>query len=217
MIYINFDLETTGLHCDRGAILSVGAVAHDSTRWALLGEFSRNIRIPPGRIWEPSYKAWWDAQPKETLEANTVNPSDPWWVMESMLNWFEHLQHSVNGEDRRIAFVANPIAFDLPMLRSYMVEFAAKRWEAFTQENKAGLGGLDLPTLAMAVLNRPYPDSRRSKWPKGWTPDNLPLTHIAIDDARLQAHAFVEMMTHLAEIHETVNNSNPGLRAAIER
>lgn len=200
MIYVSFDLETTGGKPDKSAILSIGAVAVDSVHWEIVGEFESNISIPFGRVWEEDTKKWWATQPA-ALALATTNQVRPSVVCERFLDWIDVLLHDTKKEDRRFAFVANPIAFDLPLLRSYMEEFVGERWKIFSETYKAGLGGLDLPTLAMAVLNRDYADSRRTKWPASWVPDELPHTHVAIDDARLQTHAFIRMMRELNDIH----------------
>lgn len=204
MIYINFDLETTGWAPDRHAILSIGAVAHEDQHWSQVGEFSMNLAVPENRSWDPDTKAWWETEENRiAFEATTKNPWRPGWVIQSFFEWIRHLQGGgwVQGVDEmRVAFVANPIAYDLPFLRSYMKEYVGAPWDIWAKENHAGLGGIDLPTLAMTVLNVPYPDARRRNWPERWSPQNLPHTHVAIDDARHQAHAFVQMMAELSNI-----------------
>lgn len=211
MIYVNFDLETTGGSVDRHAILSIGAVAHDSESWEEISSFNYNLAVPENRGWDPETKVWWETDP-EAIAAWPHATANPWsaaWVCNVFMEWLLDLpkQAGVRTKDTRVGFVANPIAYDLPFLRSYMTEFVGKKWLDWAAENKSGLGGIDLPTLAMAVIGaevrddiRPYPDCRRRLWPEHWNPKDLPHTHVAIDDARHQAYAFVRMMGELDDI-----------------
>jgi len=197
MIYLNFDLETGGRRPDTAPMLSFGAVAIRSGVWESAGELSFNLWIPEKRIWEPDYRQWWDSQPKEVFEACRVNPVHPWWGMNAIMDWILHF----TAEGERIAFVANPVAYDMPILRSYLMDFAGAKWSAWAEQNKAGLGGVDLPTMSMMLLGRDYPDSSRSRSPKEWFPkQNTDLPHIAIEDARIQAHWFVSMMKEAATL-----------------
>lgn len=212
MIYVNFDLETTGPSPDKNAILQIGAVAHDSSTWAEIGHFSGNVAIPPNREWDPETRTWWETDEeagKDKLERVMQSPWSTGWAMKAFFDWLIYLPNCqlATTADRRIAFVANPIAYDMPFLRSYMREYVGATWEEWAKTNKSGLGGIDLPTLAMCVMGADtrddipaYPDARRRMWPERWSPKGLPHTHIAIDDARHQAFAFISMMRELEEI-----------------
>jgi DNA polymerase III epsilon subunit-like protein len=201
MIYINVDLETTGLLPDKHAILSIGAVAHEDRDWQEIGKFSWNVKVPADRTWDPVTEKWWESEP-EAFAAAQVNAWNPPTVCNALLDWLEYLRQVPSEHDDfddRLCFVANPIAYDLPFLRSYMKQYLGEEWERFAENSgvKLWLGGVDLPTLAMAVLGVPYLDARRSGWPKEWRSLELPHTHVAIDDARHQAHAFICMMKAL--------------------
>lgn len=199
MLYINIDLETTGARPDTHAIISIGAVALRNLE--KVGEFSHNLRVPEGRVWDPLTLKWWEEQDPAVFAAAKENPSDPWWVMYSFSSWIEHI--AIDNNEKSVAFVANPTSFDLPLLHSYMDQYVPNKWNElmYTYAGK-GLGGVDLRTLAMAVLGVDHPYAGRSKWPARWTPADLPYTHRAIDDARLQAYAFRCMMQELAELRK---------------
>jgi hypothetical protein len=211
VIYVNFDLETTGGAPDRHAILNIGAVAHDSEGWGQVDLFNYNLKVPENRVWDPETKAWWETDP-EAIKAWPLITSSPWsaeWVCKLFMEWLLDLPRhpNVRTKDTRISFVANPIAFDFPFLRSYMTEYVGRKWIDWASENRAGFGGVDLPTLAMAVIGaetrediRPYPDCRRRLWPERWNPQDRPYTHVALEDAMHQAFAFVRMMNELEEI-----------------
>lgn len=203
MIYVNFDLETTGWAPDLHAILSIGAVAHEDRDWRQISEFSMNLRVPPTRYWDADTRAWWETtENRAAFEASTKNPWGPDVVTRHFYEWINHLPLWVPADvyDKRVAFVSNPSAYDLPFLRSYMKEYVGASWDVWAKDNHAGLGCVDLPTLASAVLGLPYPDGRRRNWPERWIPKGMPHTHIAIDDARHQAYAFIEMMKELRRL-----------------
>lgn len=207
-IYVVADLETTGHLPDKHAILSIGAVAIDSYNMKELSAFSRNVSRPHTRDWDPDTVEWWKTQPEAQAAVNV----DPVLATDACANFIEWLREcqgpgKTDTADKRIVFVANPIAYDLPFLRSYMLEFANEgmAFERFAEDeckNKKWLHGIDMPTLAMGVLDSYDHPVRRTDWSKHWTPDSLPHTHVALDDARLQAHAFVEMMQAREGLHK---------------
>jgi hypothetical protein len=212
MIYVNIDLETTGPSPDKNAILQIGAVAHDSSTWTEVGHFSGNVAIPANREWSSKTRLWWETNEeagKDKLDLMTRSPWSTDWVIKAFFDWLLFLPNcsKTTTDDRRIAFVANPISYDMPFLHSYMREYVGAAWEEWVQANEVGFGGIDLPTLAMCVMGASasdkvpaYPDARRRKWPERWVSKDLPHTHIAIDDARHQAFAFICMMRELEEI-----------------
>lgn len=197
MIYINFDLETTGWVPRRHAVLSIGAVAH---RQELVGstlepvsDFTMNLEVPPWRSWDADTRAWWALPENEkALAASTSSPWEPETAIPYFMNWLLGLKKEGEG----IAFVANPAAFDFPLLRDYMESYEP-RWAAFAAENHCGIGCLDLPTLAMVALGKTYPESRRRHWKPEWISGDQP--HVALEDARRQSYAFVEIMMELKQ------------------
>jgi hypothetical protein len=237
MIYVNFDLETTGGNPEKNAIISIGAVAHRSDTWEEIGEYDEHLIVPADRTWDYEALKWWLTDPEaggEKLKQIFDRASQPDTVCLDFMGWLKGLsdkEHSTRDEnmtgpfDTRVAFVANPIAFDLPFLRSYMKQYVGEAWSEWADANKSGLGGVDLPTLAMTVLPwntdlaserypawvRAYPDARRRLWIPAWSDPDQPHTHMAIDDARHQAFAFIKMMKHLEDIRGAAFHASPVL------
>lgn len=220
MIYVNFDLEATGIDPDRHGILSIGAVAHrregSSGRWEEVGFVSLNLLLAEGRGWDKETLKWWK-QPEqaEAWEAVMKDRIHAVTATKMVFEWLQSVRKAdeTTGGDGRISFVAYPIAYDLPLLRSYMREFVGEPWIEWADTHKAGLGGVDLQTLAMAVLGRAYQDCRRRTWPDAWNPPDLPHTHVALDDARHQAHAFIKIMQELDDIRDTCDRERPSFRS----
>lgn len=213
MFYVNFDLETTGHSPDHHAIIQLGAVAHSSETWEEIASFEACLAIPDNRVWDPDTKNWWETSPDAgpaKLLSILERASDPGANIRSFLRWLKSLPAMRKETDPRVAFVANPIAFDFALLSSYLHEYVKEDWLLWARENHAAFGGVDLPTLAMAASmvrgeNPGYPDSRRTKWPDRWRPAHLPYTHLALDDARVQAFGFVEMMKELQKHLSTLS------------
>jgi hypothetical protein len=198
-IYINFDLETTGPHPDHSAILSIGAVAVSEAQLPIgvPKTFQQNMKVPRNRFWDKETERWWELHP-EALKETYRNALEPRVSMRRFVIWLSLLMQN----ESPICFVASPSSFDWPIIRSYASEYEPDVWFALLEAsgNKDAVRCLDLPTLAMAVRNTPFPQSGRKYWPEAWTPEDLPHTHKALDDATLQSHAFCSMMATLGRI-----------------
>ena len=68
----------------------------------------------------------------------------------------------------------------------------------FTGENPFSHSALDIKTLAMALLNIDYRAATKRNMPREWF-DDLPHTHIALDDAIEQGAMFCNMLRALRE------------------
>ena len=196
MIYLNVDVETTGTDPRRHAMISLGAVAHASdANWQRLGEFSQNLKVPEGLVWDPHTRAWWDSFPEALVKA-LLAPSNPDWVMGAFCDWIEHLAETQKaaGLDSRVAMVAYPTTFDIGFIEAYASGFAPERWKDVNDAYKARHGAVDLASLIMGFTGKGYHDNKKKSWPKEWTHPELHHTHVAVEDAREQAYAFIQIM-----------------------
>jgi hypothetical protein len=85
-------------------------------------------------------------------------------------------------------FVAYPAGFDFTYMFWYMMRFAERcpfSWSA-----------LDIKTLAFALTDLPYRKAIKPRLPKHWF-DELPHTHVALDDAVEQGALFCNMLAEL--------------------
>ena len=63
-------------------------------------------------------------------------------------------------------FVAYPVAYDFMFVNWYLMRFAG--------ESPFSHSALDIKTLAMVLLNRPYRESTKRNMPKHWFDEGLP-------------------------------------------
>ena len=120
---------------------------------------------------------WWAGQPK-AWEASRKDQQMPVGAMQNYLQWVKKLPG-------RPVFVAYPAAFDFMFVYWYLIRF--------TGESPFLHSALDIKTYAMAMLKKPYRLSTKSNMPKRWFED-LPHTHLALDDAIEQGALFCNML-----------------------
>jgi hypothetical protein len=82
-------------------------------------------------------------------------------------------------------FVAYPAGFDFLFIQWYLLRFVG--------ESPFSHSALDIKSFAMAVLKTDFYASTKRNMPKHWF-DQLPHTHIALDDAIEQGALFCNML-----------------------
>lgn len=180
-IYISTDIETDGSIPGINSMLSFGSAAYlpDKT---LVSTFSANLETLPEAKSDPKTMAWWETQP-EAWSACHENVQPPELAMPSYLQWLE----SLPGKP---VFVAYPAAFDFMFVYWYLIRF--------TGRSPFSHSALDMKTLAMALLKIGYRDATKRRMPQRWF-DDLPHTHVALDDAIEQGALFCNMWQELHE------------------
>ena len=161
-------------------MLSIGAAAYTADK-QLLSTFSANLETLPGAIGHPDTMAWWQAEP-DAWAACRTDLQSPELAMQGFLTWVK----SLPGKP---VFVAYPVAFDFMFVYWYLIRF--------TGESPFAHSALDIKTLAMALLQKPYRDSTKRNMPKHWFDAGLPHTHTALDDAIEQGALFCNMLAEL--------------------
>ena len=116
---------------------------------------------------------WWATQP-EAWEACRVDSRSPEEVMPEYVRW-------LRGLGGKPVFVAYPAGFDFTFIYWYLMRFAG--------ESPFSFAALDVKTYAMALLGKPYRQSSKRNMPRRWF-DDLPHTHVALDDAIEQGRSF---------------------------
>ena len=98
--------------------------------------------------------------------------------MKDYLGWLKQLPGSP-------VFVAYPLTFDFMFVYWYLIKFAG--------ESPFSFSGIDIKTYAMAMLKKPHRQTVKRNMPERWF-DDLPHTHVALDDAISQGALFCNML-----------------------
>jgi hypothetical protein len=175
-IYISTDIETDGPIPGPHSMLSFASAAYTAGK-DLLATFSANLVTLPGATGDPDTMAWWATQPQAwaACRADQQEPAD---AMARYRDWLESLPG-------RPVFVGYPAAFDFMFVYWYLIRFAGS--SPFSHS------ALDLKTYAMALLGTDYRATAKRTMPRTWFED-LPHTHIALDDAIEQGALFCAML-----------------------
>lgn len=157
-------------------MLSLGSAAYFADK-TLVSTFSVNLNELPGAAADPKTNAWWQTQP-EAWAACRQSPQDPVKAMVAYASWVKSLPG-------RPVFVAYPAAFDFLFVYWYLIRF--------TGESPFSHSALDIKTYAMALLKKGYRDAAKRNMPMAWF-DQLPHSHVALDDAIEQGALFCNML-----------------------
>jgi len=175
-IFISTDVEADGPIPGPYSMLSLGSAAYlpDKT---LVDTFSINLELLPGATGHPDTMDWWQTQP-EAWAACRTSLESPESAMTQYSDW-------LTGFKQKPIFVAYPVAFDFMFVDWYLHKFAGS--------SPFGYSALDIKTYGMAMLKKhTYSGSTKRHYPKHWF-DDLPHTHIALDDAIEQGAMFINM------------------------
>jgi DNA polymerase III alpha subunit (gram-positive type) len=98
--------------------------------------------------------------------------------MQDYLSWLMKLPG-------KVIFVAYPLAFDYPFVNYYL--------RKFTGTNPFGFAAIDIRSYAMGLRGKDYRHSGIDYLPKNFF-DDLPHTHVALDDALEQGALFCNLL-----------------------
>ena len=175
-IYVSTDVEADGPIPGPHSMLSFASAAYRADK-TLHATFTANLATLPGATGDPATMAWWQGQP-EAWAACRTEPRDPAEVMPAYVRWLK----SLPGKP---VFVGYPAAYDFLFVYWYLIRFAG--------ESPFSHSALDIKTYAMALLGTDYRESMKLKMPRQWF-DDLPHTHVALDDAIAQGALFCNML-----------------------
>jgi len=176
-IYVSVDIEADGPVPSLHSMLSLGAVALD-TSGVELGEFSVNLQTLPAAHGHPTTMAWWKTQEAAWI-ACRENPEDPASALPRFARW-------LNALPGQPVFVGYPASFDFMFVAWYLNRFAG--------ENPFGWSALDLKSYAMAKLGVGFSETIKRKMPPAWFANARKHRHVALDDAREQAELLIAML-----------------------
>jgi hypothetical protein len=175
-VYVSTDVEADGPIPGPHSMLSFASAAFLADK-TLVATFTANLTTLPGARGDPGTMAWWQGQP-EAWTACRANPRDPAEVMPEYVTWLKALSG-------RPVFVAYPAAYDFLFVYWYLIRFAG--------ESPFSHSALDIKTYAMALLGGEYRQAVKRNMPAAWF-DDVPHTHVALDDARGQGLLFCNML-----------------------
>ncbi|MFC0399578.1 exonuclease [Paraburkholderia rhizosphaerae] len=178
-IYVSTDVEADGPIPGPHSMLSFASAAYTADK-QLIGTFSANLVLLDGAAPHPVQEAWWKTQP-DAWAACRKDLRAPAEALVAYVEWVEALPG-------KPVFVAMPAGFDFTFMFWYMMRFTGRcpfSWSA-----------LDIKTLAFAMTGLPYRKCIKPRLPKHWF-DDLPHTHVALDDAIEQGALFCNMLTEL--------------------
>ena len=175
-IYVSTDIETDGPIPGPHSMLSFGSAAYTADK-ELVATFSANLETLPGAAGHPVTMAWWETQQEAWAKCreNLQKPED---AMKEYRDWLK----SLPGKP---VFVGYPAAFDFLFIHWYLHKFAG--------ESPFSFMALDIKSYAMAVLKSRFRETVKNNMPKHWF-DDLPHTHVALDDAIEQGALFCNIL-----------------------
>lgn len=191
-LYFVTDIETDGPIPGPHSMLSFACVAMNAAGESV-GEFSVNLETLPDAQAHPITAAFWRSEP-QAWAACRENPVAPEQAMKAYVAWVYDLcaHHSAP------VFVGYPAGFDFTFVFWYL--------QRFTGGSPFSWSALDMKTFGMALSGLPFKQTIKPKLPAEWLPENLPHTHIALDDAREQAHIFAQMLRAWQQSHDNQNS-----------
>ena len=187
-LYFNVDIEADGPLPGPNSMLSFGVVALDE-HGKEHGSFERNLhKLSDARPNEETM-AWW-SKPKnrEAYKRCRENTVPPELAMARFAEWVESFK-----SEWTVVMVAMPSGFDFLFMYWYMRLFARSPFS---------FSCVDMRTFVMAHRGTGYKQTSKRYWPKRWFAEDMPHTHVAIDDAREQGHAFIAMLRENRENRE---------------
>jgi hypothetical protein len=191
-VYVSTDIEADGPIPGPHSMLSFGSATFLADK-TLVSTFSANLETLPEASGHPETMRWWQSQP-EAWEACRKDPQPPQEVMPRYVAWLQELPG-------RPVFVGYPVAYDFMFIYWYLIRFAG--------ESPFSFSALDIKTYAMALLKKDYRDSVKRGMPRRWF-DDLPHTHVALDDAIGQGTLFCNMLVdNLAGSRENPSQQEP--------
>jgi hypothetical protein len=172
-------------------MLSFGLAAFTIDK-KLVGTFSRNLELLDGADVDERTSKWW-AQPDQvaayaTSRENLVSPRG---AMVDCKSWLDEIKAF-----GRPIVVGAPSGFDFTFMYYY--------FQRFLGESPIGFASLDLRSYAAATMKRQYRHVGKRQYPAEWIDENLPHTHVALDDAIEQGCILINMMRHNLELPRIV-------------
>lgn len=177
-LYVSTDIEADGRVPGLSSMLSFASAVFDIDK-NLIGTFSRNLELLPGANPHPETDAFWRDN-QSAYDETRIDIVDPKTAMEDYDKFLKDLPGMP-------IFVGYPAAFDFKWIDYYA--------HAFLGDNPFGFSRcIDVKSYAYAVLKKErFQHTTKRNMPRNWF-DNLPHTHIALDDAIEQGAMWINLL-----------------------
>jgi len=193
-VFISIDVEADGPIPGRNNMLSFGAAAfcipeREKFTWEArkpIATFEANLDLLPEATPSASTMAWWATQ-AEAWAACRENTRPASEVMPEFVQWVRNLP----GKPVVVGF---PVTYDFEFLHWYTMAFGGLKDGA---ASPFGFQGLDLKTLAMALMRCGFREATKRNMPKRWFKGAPKHNHQALTDAIGQGIMFINMMAEL--------------------
>ncbi len=164
-------------------MLSLGSAAYLADK-TLLSTYSANLETLPEATPHPKTMLWWEQFPA-AWEACRRDCRPAQVVMGEYVAWLQALPG-------KPLFLGWPASWDFMWVYWYLVRFTGER--PFSE------CAVDIRSYAMAARKTPFLKTSKHYLPQRWFDDELPHTHVALDDALEQGAMFCNMLAeHLGE------------------
>ncbi len=162
-------------------MLSIGLAAFTLEK-QLVGTFSRNLELLDGAEIDERTMHWW-AQPEqaEAYRKSREGLISARGAMVECKSWLDDMRRF-----GRPVLCGAPSGFDFTFMYYY--------FQRFLGESPIGFASLDMRSYAAAVMKRQYRHVGKRQYPPEWIDENLPHTHVALDDAIEQGCILINMM-----------------------
>ncbi|MBD5635972.1 MAG: exonuclease [Candidatus Eremiobacteraeota bacterium] len=162
-------------------MLSFGLAAFTLDK-QLVGTFSRNLEVLDGAETDDRTMRWWTApEQAEAYQKSRVDTISARGAMVECKTWLEEMRRF-----GKPLICGAPSGFDFTFMYYY--------FQRFVGESPIGFASLDLRSYAAAVMKRQYRHVGKRQYPAEWIDENLPHTHVALDDAIEQGCILINMM-----------------------
>jgi hypothetical protein len=191
-LYVSTDVEADGPLPGPNSMLSFGSAAYKADK-TLVGTFSANLETIKGAQPDPETTAWWKTQPEAWAACRTnLEPAED--AMRRYVTWLKALPG-------KPIFVGYPAGFDFLFIYWYLRRFAG--------ESPFSFAALDVKSYAMAVLGTTFRETSKRTMPQRWF-DDLPHTHVALDDALEQGALFCNMLAENQKANQADGSERRG-------
>jgi hypothetical protein len=179
-IYCMTDIEADGKGPGVSSMLSFATAAFDIEK-NLIGTFEANLELLEGAIQDPDTMEFWNRnnEHKAAYLATRQNMETPQDAMNRYDAWLKELP----GQP---IFVGYPAVYDFKWIDYYAIKFLGSNPFSFSR-------AVDVKSYAWALMGRHFQSCSKRTMPKDWF-DELPHTHVAIDDAIEQGAMFINMI-----------------------
>ena len=179
-IYCSTDIEADGRCPGLSSMLSFATAAFDLEK-NLVGTFECNLELLEGSSPDDDTAQFWhsSAANRAAYQATRTNLVHPSVAMTRYAAWLKQLP----GQP---IFVGYPAVYDFKWIDYYTVKFLGENPYSFSR-------AVDVKSFAWAVLGRNFQSCSKRSMPDSWF-DDLPHTHVAIDDAIEQGAMFINML-----------------------